>query len=172
MAKYEGDTRNVVRTWLDRLSGLDGAPVEISEAVLLVAFDNMGKVGFTKEFGTTATGKGVRWLNLMNAAFGRIARLGGLSWPILIVKSIGMMGDIQEFNNISAAMAEDRLKVSEEGAFSAIQEPDCNLQQRDDPGMEDIAKYFIQDLRSEKPKSFHSIHHLYTDAETVLIAAT
>ncbi|KAH8902894.1 cytochrome P450 3A24 [Coniochaeta sp. PMI_546] len=153
MAKYETKTRTVMRTWLDRLHNLDGAPIEITEAVLLVAFDNMGKVGFTKEFGTTSTGQGVRWLNLLNAAFGRIARLGGVPWPILIVKSVGLLGDIQEFNDISAATAEDRMK-------------------RDDPEMEDILKYFIQDFKSEKPKSFRSIYDLYTDAETVLVAAT
>lgn len=172
MAKYETKTRSVMRTWLDRLHNLDGAPIEITEAVLLVAFDNMGKVGFTKEFGTTSTGKGVRWLNLLNAAFGRIARLGGVPWPILIVKSVGLLGDIQEFNDISAATAEDRMKVSKE-----CTPPDAivlivDTEQRDDPEMEDILKYFIQDFKSEKPKSFRSIYDLYTDAETVLVAAT
>jgi cytochrome P450 len=38
--------------------------------------------------------------------------------------------------------------------------------------MEDILKYFIQDFKSEKPKSFHQIYDLYTDSETVLVAAT
>ena len=38
--------------------------------------------------------------------------------------------------------------------------------------MEDILKYFIQDFRSETPKSFRKIWDLYTDTETVLVAAT
>jgi len=38
--------------------------------------------------------------------------------------------------------------------------------------MEDLLKYFIQDFRSVKPKSFHQIWDLYTDAEAVLVAAT
>ncbi|KAB5559532.1 cytochrome P450 [Coniochaeta sp. 2T2.1] len=153
MAKYEKHTRSVMRTWLGRLADLEETPIEISGAVLLVAFDNMGKIGFTKEFGTVATGKPVRWLNLMAAAFTSIARLGGVAWPILLAKSVGVLGDIEEFSAISAATAEDRLK-------------------RDDPGLDDLLKYFIEDFRSEKPKSFHSIYDLYTDAETVLIAAT
>ena len=116
MAKYEKHTRNVMRAWLGRLEALDRAPLEISEAVLLVAFDNMGKIGFTKEFGTVASGKPVRWLNLMSALFTSVARLGGVAWPILIAKSLGdsAMGSIQEFSAISAATAEDRLKVSAE----------------------------------------------------------
>jgi tryprostatin B 6-hydroxylase len=111
MAKYELDTRNVMRTWLDRLDTLKGAPVEITEAVLLVAFDNMGKIGFSREFGTIATGKGVKWLDLLDALLGAVAKLGGAPWPIMIAKSIGTLGTIQEFANISASMAEDRMKV-------------------------------------------------------------
>lgn len=111
MAKYETETRKVVRTWLDRLDTLDGAPIEITKAMLLVAFDNMGKLGFSKEFGAVASGEGVKWLDLLDVLLSSVARLGGMPWPILVAKSIGQLGDIQEFSNISAGMAEDRLKV-------------------------------------------------------------
>jgi hypothetical protein len=112
MANYEIKTRKVVRTWLDRLNTLDGAPIEVSKAMLLVAFDNMGKLGFSTEFGTVTTGEGVKWLDLLEVLLGSIAKVGGMPWPILIAKSIGQIGAIQEFSNISAATAEDRLKVA------------------------------------------------------------
>lgn len=112
MAKYETETRKVVRAWLARLENLDGAPIEVTKALLLVAFDNMGKIGFSKEFGTVASGKGVKWLDLLDVLLASVARLGGMPWPILIAKSLGQLGDIREFSDISAALAEERLKVS------------------------------------------------------------
>jgi hypothetical protein len=111
MAKYEKDTRTVARTWLDRLASIDGAPVEVTKAMLLVAFDNMGKIGFTKEFGSITKGEGTRWLNLLSALFEQLARLGGLPWPVLVAKTFGDLGEVTELSNISAEMAEDRLQV-------------------------------------------------------------
>lgn len=42
----------------------------------------------------------------------------------------------------------------------------------DDLGLHDIMKYFIDDYKSEKPKSFTRNIDLYTDTQTILIAAT
>ncbi|KAB5513415.1 cytochrome P450 [Coniochaeta sp. 2T2.1] len=125
----------------------------MTKAMLLVAFDNIGKVGFSREFGTTTEGEGTKWLDHLEAFFTLVARLGGLPWPPLIVKSTGVMGDVTELEKISVDIVEDRLM-------------------RDHPGMEDLLKYFIKDFRSEKPKSYFNKFDLYVEAGVVLIAAT
>lgn len=38
--------------------------------------------------------------------------------------------------------------------------------------MHDIMKYMLEDYKSEKPKSFLRSTDLYTDTQTILIAAT
>lgn len=111
MAKYEIDTRTVSRTWLERLDSLDGAPVEITKAMVLVAFDNMGKIGFSKDFGTVTTGQGVKWLALLSSLFKQGADIAMVAWPILIANSFGKFGDIAEFGKISAEMSADRFQV-------------------------------------------------------------
>ena len=112
MAKYEIDTRTVSRTWLERLDSLDGAPVEITKAMVLVAFDNMGKIGFSKDFGTVTTGQGVKWLALLSSLFKQGADIAMVAWPILIANnSFGKLGDIAEFGKISAEMSADRFQV-------------------------------------------------------------
>ncbi|KAB5570125.1 cytochrome P450 [Coniochaeta sp. 2T2.1] len=153
MAKYEIDTRTVSRTWLERLSSLDGAPVEITNAMLLVAFDNMGKIGFSKEFGTVTTGQGVKWLALLSSFLRQGAGLAMVTWPLLIIDSVGEFGEVAEFSRISAEMHEDRF-------------------QRDEPSLEDFYRYFLEDFRSEKPTSFFDKRDLHADTDALLIAAT
>lgn len=117
MARYETCTRKAARTWLGRLDS-DGTSVEMSKAMLLVAFDNMGQVGFSHEFGATTKGEGARWIDLMGALFEAIASVGGLPWPTLIAGSLEKLGrvgplkDALEFNDISKEFAHDRLSVS------------------------------------------------------------
>jgi hypothetical protein len=112
MAVYETQTRSVVRTWLGRLESHEKAPIETTQAMLLLAFDNMGKIGFSKDFGTILAGKGTRWLDLLHVSFTQVAKLGNVRWPILILKSLGQSADVLEFQDLIEDMAEERLKVS------------------------------------------------------------
>jgi tryprostatin B 6-hydroxylase len=99
MAHYETCTRKAVRTWLGKVTSLKGEAIEMSKAMLLLAFDNMGQIGFSKEFGATQKGEGARWIHLMGALFEQIASLGGLSWPTLIAASLEKLGRFGPLKN-------------------------------------------------------------------------
>lgn len=117
MARYEVSTRKAARTWLGRLAD-DGEDVEMSKAMTLVTFDNMGQVGFSHEFEATTKGEGAQWIDLMGGLFEAIASVGGLPWPTLIAGSLEKMGKFGplrkalEFNDISIKFATQRLNVS------------------------------------------------------------
>ncbi|RKU46919.1 hypothetical protein DL546_003487 [Coniochaeta pulveracea] len=178
MAHYEICTRKAVRTWLAKVASVEGEAIEMSKAMLLVAFDNMGQIGFSKEFGATQKGEGTRWIHLMGALLEQIAILGGLTWPTLVARSLeglgkfGPLKDALEFNDISKDFAHERLDVSTSSLSLRLAENVTNRTQRDDPALHDIMKYFIDDYKSENPKSFVRDTDLYTDTQTILIAAT
>jgi hypothetical protein len=79
---------------------------------LLITFDHMGKIGYSRDFGTIEAGKENRMLDLLEVMFGQIGQLGELTWPIALMKSLGVGGEAAEFDALACKMADGRLEVS------------------------------------------------------------
>lgn len=111
LAVYENSTREVCRIWVSKLASTNGQPVETSLLSNLFAFENMGKVGFSHDFGVLQEGKENQMLDLLETMFGAMGQLGELIWPIAIFKGFGVGGDAVKFDKLAQEMADRRLNV-------------------------------------------------------------
>ncbi|ROW11442.1 hypothetical protein VMCG_01185 [Cytospora schulzeri] len=146
---YETHAEVTARDWLDKLKELVAAvkAVDTSLYSLLISFDNMGRAGFSREFGLVPAGKESHYLELIEWLFGSIAVLGSsFSWPVPVAQALNIDPRQQQLEN------------------AAMQEANLRLQ--------DVMKYFIQDLKSESPESFEDIKTLYSDSSAIFIGAT
>ncbi|KUI67260.1 Tryprostatin B 6-hydroxylase [Cytospora mali] len=81
------NTRCVESDWLTRVEELAAAGQAVDDSLfsLLISFDNMGRVGFSREFGLVTAGKESHYLELIEWLFGSIAVLGSsFGWPVPI----------------------------------------------------------------------------------------
>ncbi|TID03657.1 Tryprostatin B 6-hydroxylase [Colletotrichum higginsianum] len=153
LEKYEEETRAVLRTFLSRLDDLQGTPVNTTLYAKLIPFDNMGRVGYGRDFGTIHDGREDRMLDLIEFTFKLAARLGQTPWPLVLLARLPRTGMAKEFEDLGNRLVDERIAV-------------------DSDERHDMLKYFLDDHRSEKPKSFRSINVLYSDSKAVLIGAT
>lgn len=102
----------MIRTWLQKVGAANGQPIDTSLFSLLITFDHMGKIGFSHEFKTIEAGKENRMLHLLEVTFGQVASLGELSWPLAMLKDMGVGGEAAEFDQLTRKMADTREKVT------------------------------------------------------------
>ncbi|KAL0935946.1 cytochrome p450 [Colletotrichum truncatum] len=153
LEKYEVETRAVLRTWLGRLEEVNGKPIDTSHYAKLIPFDNMGRIAFSRDFGSVQEGRAGRILDIIGAAFKLNSRMGQTPWPYVILSSLPRVGKLKEFETLGVRLVDERVaKDSEE--------------------THDMMKYFLNDLRSEKPKSFYNMNIIYSDSYAILIGAT
>ncbi|KAL6695643.1 cytochrome P450 [Trichoderma pleuroticola] len=150
---YETYAREVVYEWLEKLASLQGQRVNTSLYSLLIPFENMGRMGFSINFGSIQKGKEDIMLHYLEETLGLIAKLGTMWWPIALLKTLGGSGDHIEFEKLACRMVDQREK------------------QHDDEN-EDIMKYILQDHHAKVPKGFHHHDILYSDAQVILVAGT
>ncbi|RFU25190.1 hypothetical protein B7463_g11145, partial [Scytalidium lignicola] len=150
---YESYTREVTHTWLDKIVTLEGQPIDTSLYSHLIPFDNMGKMGYSTDFGTLKAGKEDRMLHLIECTFSAFGKLGQLSWPVAIAKDLNLSPEQTEFENLACKVADEREKNNSEDK-------------------EDIMKYLLDDYRSEKPKAFFNRNILYSDSQVIMIGGT
>ena len=79
---YEGHIRKTIRDWFSKLDELQGPPFDISLWSLLISFDNMGRAGYSTEWGVVKTGRHNHFLDLLEATFRAIGKFGRLQWPL------------------------------------------------------------------------------------------
>ncbi|KAH8883039.1 cytochrome P450 [Thozetella sp. PMI_491] len=153
--RYEEAAMEVTRDWMDTLSRASQLkqPVNTSHYALLVSFDNIGKAGYSEEFGTVKSGTTPPLFNIMETCFKAAGQLGQLAWPLGILNSLGLDKDSVEFGNHTVRLVDKRL-------------------QEDSEGKEDIIKYMIEDMRSPKPRSFFTKDVLYADAQAILVGGS
>ncbi|KAK0610800.1 cytochrome P450 [Immersiella caudata] len=156
LAAYEISTREVCNTWLRKIESAGGRPINTSLFSLLITFDHMGKIGYSHDFCTIEAGKENRMLDLLEVMFGQLGQLGELTWPIALMKSLGVGGDAAEFDKLTCQMADRRLEAQENG----------------DREFGDIFEHLIRDFQSEKPTAFFNKDILYSDAAVILVGAT
>ncbi|OHF00837.1 L-ornithine-N5-monooxygenase [Colletotrichum orchidophilum] len=144
LEKYEEETRIVLRTWLNRLEEVQGKPINASHYAKLIPFDNMGRVGYGRDFGTVRDGREDRMLDLIETTFKLGSRLGQTPWPLVFLAKLPRIGMQKEFEDLGVDSDESH----------------------------DMLKYFLDDYKSEKPKSFFNVNIMYTDSQAILIGAT
>jgi len=153
LAGYEASTREVCRSWLNKVASFNGRPIDTSLFSRLITFDHMGKIGFTHEFHTVDDGKENHMLRLLEVLFGQVAQLGELAWPIAILQGFNVGGESAEFDELAKQMTDRR-------------------EQDDTDDKHDILKYLIQDFRAKKPIALFNRSILYADASLILVGAT
>ncbi|KAK4455098.1 Tryprostatin B 6-hydroxylase [Podospora aff. communis PSN243] len=152
-AEYEKVTRTICRTWLNKISSLNGGPIDTSLFSLLITFDHMGKVGFSHDFNTIQAGKEDHMLTLLEVMFGQVAKVGEIAWPVALVQGFNIGGEAAEFDELTKQMADTR-------------------EREDSEDKKDIFKHLLADFRSEKPTAFFHRDVLYADAGAILVGAT
>lgn len=111
---YERCAEATARDWLKRLEQVatTGQAVDTSLFSLLISFDNMGRVGFSRDFGLVPAGKESHYLELIEWLFGSIAVLGSsLSWPVPIAQALNLDPRQQQLEEASVQEANLRLQV-------------------------------------------------------------
>lgn len=112
LEKYEEETRAVLRTFLSRLDDLQGTPVNTTLYAKLIPFDNMGRVGYGRDFGTIRDGREDRMLDLIEFTFKLAARLGQTPWPIVLLARLPRTGMAKEFEELGNRLVDERIAVS------------------------------------------------------------
>ncbi|KAI3534291.1 L-ornithine-N5-monooxygenase [Colletotrichum filicis] len=112
LEKYEEETRTVLRTWLSRLEEVQGKPINASHYAKLIPFDNMGRVGYGRDFGTVRDGREDRMLDLIETTFKLGARLGQTPWPLVFLAKLPRMGMQKEFEDLGVRLVDERIAVT------------------------------------------------------------
>lgn len=113
LESYETYARETVYEWLGKLASLQGQPVNTSLYSLLIPFENMGRMGFSINFGSIQKGKEDIMLHYLEETLSMIAKLGTMWWPIALINAIGGSGDHIEFEKLACRMVDQREKVGD-----------------------------------------------------------
>ncbi|KAK5991698.1 Cytochrome P450 monooxygenase orf5 [Cladobotryum mycophilum] len=150
---YEVYAREVMHEWLDKLQSLQGKPINTSLYSTLIPFENMGRMGFSTKFDSIAAGKEDPMLHLIEVMFASLGQLGQMTWPVVLLTALGANADYVSFERLACNLTDERAK-------------------KGDDTHEDIMKYFLEDLHSEKPRAFHTDDILYSDAQAIMVGGT
>ncbi|UKZ52617.1 hypothetical protein TrVGV298_006398 [Trichoderma virens] len=153
LESYESYAREVVYEWLGKMASLQGQRVNTSLYSLLIPFENMGRMGFSINFGSIQNGKEDPMLHYLEETLGSIGKLGAMWWPIALLNSIGGSRDHVEFQKLACRMVDKREKVA-------------------DDEREDIMKYLLQDHHEKVPKAMHDHDMIYSDAQALMVGGT
>ncbi|KAI5460133.1 L-ornithine-N5-monooxygenase [Mariannaea sp. PMI_226] len=150
---YELATRRVMRDWLYLLNELNGASIDISKYVKLVAVDNMGHVGYSVDFGTLRDGHENRMTHLLDITFRNFAKIGQMAWPQALIMDLPRFGMQKEFEDIGVRMVDQRV-------------------QNDSDDKNDMMKYFLADIRSKQPQALMNMNAVYSDSQSIMAGST
>jgi tryprostatin B 6-hydroxylase len=118
---YDEAMREVLQDWLEVLKSAsdDGRALNVSLYSMLIPFDSMGKVGFSKDFHGVSQGKENHMLRLLEAVFKAVGYLGEVTWPFGIGKGLGLDRDMVEFEELAVQLTDERDKVSQSSVTSS-----------------------------------------------------
>lgn len=108
---YEQHGHATIEDWLAKLAELDGTPINTSLYALLLPFDNIGRVGFSREFGMVRSGKGTELLRLLGVGLAAAGKMGQMGWPIGVFRSLGLTPDEDRLEAYLDELIEQRIKV-------------------------------------------------------------
>lgn len=87
--------------------------MDISLWSLLISFDNMGRVGYSREWGAIKSGKESRMLSLLESLFRPIGKFGRLAWPIAAaMQVVGPPEELRLFSELAKETMDEREHVS------------------------------------------------------------
>ncbi|KAK4123026.1 cytochrome P450 [Parathielavia appendiculata] len=152
---YEAETRIVVKSWLDQLERLHGASVDTSLYAKHIACDNMGRIGYSRDFRNIQGDGDSRMFDMIEITFRTMSKLGQLIWPLVLLFSLPRFGLQKKFEELSVALVDERLK-----------------RHNDSEDLHDIMRLFIEDFLSSKPQAFWNRNILYADAQAIMVAST
>ncbi|KAK4096444.1 cytochrome P450 [Parathielavia hyrcaniae] len=152
---YEAETRTVVKSWLAQLERLQGAEVDTSLYAKHIACDNMGRIGYSRDFRNIQGDGDSLMFDIIEITFRTMSKLGQLIWPLVLLFSLPRFGLQKKFEEVSVAMTEERLE-----------------RHNDSEDLHDIMKLFIEDFLSSKPQAFRNRNILYADAQAIMVAST
>ncbi|PTB63052.1 cytochrome P450 [Trichoderma citrinoviride] len=153
LESYEAYAREVVYEWLEKMATLQGQPVNTSLYSLLIPFENMGRMGFSHNFGSIQKGVEDPMLHYLEVTLGSVGKLGAMYWPIALLNAVGGSSDHVAFQRLSCGMVDKREQVANEE-------------------QEDIMKYLLQDYRAKEPKAFRHHNMLYSDSQALMVGGT
>ncbi|KAL7944135.1 cytochrome P450 [Trichoderma barbatum] len=153
LESYESYAREVIYEWLGKMASVQGQRVNTSLYSLLIPFENMGRMGFSLNFGSIQNGKEDIMLHYLEETLGSIGKLGAMWWPIALIDAVGGSSDHIEFQKLACKMVDKR-------------------EQKADDDTEDIMKYLLQDHHAKAPKAMHHHDMLYSDAQALMVGGT
>lgn len=90
---------------------MEGLPVNTSLYSLLIPFDNIGKVGYSHDFGLVKAGKENHYLALLESVFGMAGKMGQSTWPLAIANALRLNKEQREADVLGAQMLDERIKA-------------------------------------------------------------
>lgn len=175
MNSYESVSREVLEIWLRMIEKSIGTPIDTTFYVRLLTFDNIGRVGLSKDFGVLEAGVPDRMLEMLEATFSLLASCGLVYWPLGIFMQLPQFGLQKEFTALSERMTTQRLAVSSKSESLPLPLLYTNIRcygKVPSVNKSDIMETFIKDYHSQKPCAFVDHKTLVSDCQVLLIGAT
>ncbi|CAM1510458.1 Fc.00g007930.m01.CDS01 [Cosmosporella sp. VM-42] len=149
----EQPIRSTILEWLSKVDEYNGKPMNWTLFASLISFDVMSRVGFSVDFGGLRAGKESILQVYIQALFKNMIKIGQFPWLVSLFQRtrLPLSRDVANFEDLAKRLVKQRLEDKE--------------------AKEDIFHYFMDDFRSEKPKSFFTKEHLECDAQAILIGA-
>lgn len=72
----------------------------------------MGRVGYSRDFGTVHDGREDRMLDLIESGFKTMARFGQAPWPPAFFMNLPRFGMMREFEELGVRLVDERMAVS------------------------------------------------------------
>jgi len=115
LAGYEVKTRVTLRDWFQVLDKKCKEPLDVSLYSILIVFDNVGRIGYSRDWGVVKAGKEDRMLELLGASFKPMGKMGRVAWPLAIGARLNVSKDLIEFDRLANTVMDERESV---GAIS------------------------------------------------------
>lgn len=112
LAGYEVQTKSTLRDWFEVLDSKSKTPLDVSLYSILIAFDNVGRIGYSREWGVVKAGKEDRMLELLGASFKPMGKMGRVTWPLAIGARLNVSKELIEFDHLANTVMDERESVS------------------------------------------------------------
>ncbi|KAH8821374.1 cytochrome P450 [Xylogone sp. PMI_703] len=116
---YENRIKETIRDFFSKIESKRQDPIDISLYSLLISFDTMGRVGYSKEWGVVKKGSEDVMLSLLEAAFRPIGKLGRVAWILALVNQLKLSKEFLAFEDLAKRSMDERLKMDADGDIMA-----------------------------------------------------
>lgn len=106
-----------MKDWFSVLDSKAKTPLDVSLYSILIAFDNVGRIGYSREWGVVKAGKEDRMLELLGASFKPMGKMGRVTWPLAIGARLNVSKELIEFDHLANTVMDERESV---GTTSSI----------------------------------------------------